>query len=369
MILVSCVLGLPVQAGDRIVCLGDSITDGFTYGQIIMQALHEADRPTPTVICAGVGGDTAQQIAKRVEETVLVYEPTIVTFCAGTNDALKNVPPDQYKAALREIVKQVTDHGAKMILLTPCVILKKPKNATLDAYEAAIRSVAKEYSLVVAENRAMMQAAVNAGKTIMVSDGVHPNYAGQALIARALLNALGASDIPLPKRFEPKFFPGVIPQWRIRLADQDAKKKPIRLTESSVIQLEPDNTWQTYSLPEPIETSTDDWEEQIRRNGFATKLQEKLGKGLVIAVADVKSTTARNAWLNIGGTIETVWLNGKQIHDQNKQWTGFHAGKARIPVKLNAGSNRVVLEVAGQYLFCSITDQQVWESDIYAKSH
>ena len=46
----------------RIVCLGDSITDGDTYPQIIMQSLREAGGRVPAVIYSGVGGNTAQMM-------------------------------------------------------------------------------------------------------------------------------------------------------------------------------------------------------------------------------------------------------------------------------------------------------------------
>ena len=80
----------------RIVCLGDSITDGDTYPQIIMQSIREAGHPAPACICAGVGSDTAQMMDARFAKTVAVFKPDMVTVSAGTNDALQNVSPEDY---------------------------------------------------------------------------------------------------------------------------------------------------------------------------------------------------------------------------------------------------------------------------------
>jgi hypothetical protein len=51
--------GLPPNATDVVVCLGDSITDGCTYAQLIPQTLKDAGKPVPTVVCSGVVCDTA----------------------------------------------------------------------------------------------------------------------------------------------------------------------------------------------------------------------------------------------------------------------------------------------------------------------
>ena len=48
-----------------------------------------------------------------------------------------------------------------------------------------------------------MLEAIRSGKTIMTADGVHPNYRGQEIMARAILNALGCTDVALPRTFEP----------------------------------------------------------------------------------------------------------------------------------------------------------------------
>jgi hypothetical protein len=45
----------------------DSITDGYTYGQILMRALREAGKLRSAVICVGMAGDTATQMAARLE--------------------------------------------------------------------------------------------------------------------------------------------------------------------------------------------------------------------------------------------------------------------------------------------------------------
>ncbi len=367
-------------AADRLVCLGDSITDGYTYGQILIQALREAGKPVPAIICAGRSSDTAGQMAARLDRTVLVFQPQWVTFSAGTNDALRGVTNEQYEKALREIVARVQAQGGSLVLLTPCEILsrggktpaeqearRKKIEGKLDGYEAIICKVAAEKRCLVAENRALMLEAIRSGKTIMTADGVHPNYRGQEIMARAILNALGCTDVALPRTFEPRLFPCVVRQWKMRLAPLDEKGHPPRLTAETAAQLHPDTSWKTCTLPDAAPAnrpSAEDWLEQLRRNGFALKLQEQVGKGRIQAVAEIDAPAEKQAYLQIGIGASTVWLNGTKIHDQGNAWTGFHAGKERIAVKLRTGVNRLVVEIDGPHFFMGVSDELTWEGQL-----
>lgn len=62
------VLTLGLLAADtppqRIVFIGDSITDGHTYPLLVRQALAEAHKPVPVCINAGISGDTAAGMRK-----------------------------------------------------------------------------------------------------------------------------------------------------------------------------------------------------------------------------------------------------------------------------------------------------------------
>lgn len=375
-------LGMTMPAGmaadtNRLVCLGDSITDGYTFGQIVMQSLREAGRPAPAVICAGVGSDTASMMVARLDRTVLVFAPRWVVFSAGANDALRGVTPADYETALRAIVARVTEQGGRMVLMTPCVLTHREGAtpaareahgqtvaARLDAYEAIIRRVATEPNVVIAEVRREMLKAMAAGESVLVDDGVHPNFRGQSCMARALMDAMGWGDVPLPKTFAPHLFPGVVREWTIRRAPLDGRGQPIRLTPETVGLLKPDATWHPYKVPDRIPAGAppaEEWTEQIRRNGFALQMSVVAGGKPIQAVADLEASESRQAWIQAGGDIAAIWLNGAKLHDQGQAWTGFHAGKERLPVTLASGRNRLVIEAAGQHVFLAVTDKRVWE--------
>ena len=76
------------QKGDRILFLGDSITEQYQYSSVI--ELYLTTR-FPQWNClflnAGIGGDTANGGAGRFHKHVLDEKPTAVTINFGMNDA------------------------------------------------------------------------------------------------------------------------------------------------------------------------------------------------------------------------------------------------------------------------------------------
>jgi len=357
----------------RIVCLGDSITDGNTYAQLIMQALAEARLPVPACICSGVSGHTAEQMEDRFDKTVAAFKPDLVTFSAGTNDAIRNVTPEQYEKSVRAIFTKIRALDAHAIVLTPCEYLrdenKEEIDRRLDRCETTLRQVAKEYGFPIAENRALMRVAVGKGESLMIPDGIHPNYRGQQLMARSTLDAMGNADVPLPSTFQPRLFPGVVKKWKVRLAPCDADGQPVRLTPETSNPLASDDSWQSYALPEeePNAPTAELWEEQLRRNGFFTQLGKQLGKGPAQAWTEVHLEKARDAYAQISVHVATIWVNGIKVHDQGEAYNGNHAGKDRIPVTLQAGRNVVAIEIAGPFFYFGITPGLLWEDQLAAQ--
>jgi lysophospholipase L1-like esterase len=365
---------------NRIVCLGDSITDGNTYPEILMQAFHDAGAPVPACICSGVASDTSAMMDARFDKTVAVFKPEMVTVCEGTNDAGHDTSEESYEKSIRSIVAKAKAMGAKVMLLTPCACLARTgkteaekdasfakTQAHLDSYEAVIRKVAADESCLLAENRKLFKEGLKEGENLFVEDNIHPNYLGQSLIARSILDALGRQDVALPKSFDPKVAPGLVEKWMLRLAPLDDKKQPVHLTSESIAKLVPDATWTPCELPEkePLAPSAATWPEQMRRSGAVMKTESHIGKGqLGQGVATVTSTDGGQAFIQTGMGIATVWLNGVKVHDQMKVWTGAHLGKERIPVTLLKGENTIVIEFKDSF-FLAVTPGMIWEDHIY----
>jgi hypothetical protein len=135
-----------------------------------------------------------------------------------------------------------------------------------------------------------------------------------------------------------------------------------------------DDTWKTFALPDPEpndKRSAEDWNEQERRNGFSYAVKEINKEGAIHLSATIDAKEAKEAWINTATGISKVFWNGKDVtpaetNDEDKPCLrGYHAGKHRIPVEMQAGRNVLVIEVGqGQAFFCSVTDKMVWEAEL-----
>lgn len=353
---VSVAAGADKAEHARLVFVGDSITDGHTYPQLIRQALAEADKPVPVVINAGIGGDTARGMRQRIERDALIHRPTLVTLSVGINDVLRKVKVADYESDVNAIAERLNKEKIPLLILTTSIL--GPKNAEADKkladYNAILRKVAVKHGYKVAEVNALMQKERAAGRELLESDQVHPNYEGQRLIARAVLDALGYPEVPVPKELKLKMMPGVIRSWRLRVAP----KGSLPLDEKTVATLKPDETWKALTLPEQ-EKQEQWWLDHERQRGFAVSVDKHVGKGGTYeGVAVLESDSPKNVYFNTGAQLQTIWLNGKRIY-KNEGWTGWHAGKERIAARVKEGKNTVVIETSGQF-FLSVTDTNDW---------
>lgn len=335
----------------RIVYLGDSITDGNTYPLIVQQSLADAKKPVPVWFNAGIGGNTAEMMLKRLDTDVFSHKPTIVTISAGINDCFQNVSVEDYKKYMTAIVDAVQKKGAEPILLTTTVVRdKSPKvQTTLDAYNAFIRDMASERKLKLVEVYKVMDAMPNAAETLLVGDGVHPNYKGQAVIARAVLSGLGYSNVQIPAKFKPEILPGVIHQWHMRAA-----KGNEQMNMAFARSLKAEECYATLNLPGAPVVDPTIWDEQARAEGFGMNLDKRIQPGdRFFGIATIKMNKSGPVRMMVGGTLKQVFINGQQVYTDPKP--GFHAGREEKVINLQAGPTTVVIECGGNF-FLSLTD-------------
>ena len=317
---------------DRIVFLGDSITDGHTMPLLLRQAL--GDKP-PACINAGVAGDTAAGMKKRLERDVLPRRPALVALSVGINDILRNVTASDYEADLAAISERLKREKIPLLILTPTILGPKHAEAEkkLGDYIAILRRLAAKENYAVAEVHALMQEARSAGRELLEPDQVHLTFEGYRVMVRAVLDAMGHKDTVVPKELAVEPMPGILRDWKLRAL--------------------PDGDWKPLSLPQP-EKVAHWWMDQERRRGFAVEL----GGKRFAAVATLESKEEREVYFNTGADLGSLTLNGKLLW-KNEGWTGWHAGKERIAAHLAAGANRIEIE-SGSSFFLSVTDENSW---------
>jgi lysophospholipase L1-like esterase len=325
-------LGAAPGAAERIVFLGDSITDGHTAPLLVRQALGPN---APLCINAGVAGDTAAGMRARLERDVLPRRPTLVALSVGINDVLRNVSAPDYEKDVRAISERLRREGIPLLILTPTILGPKHADAEkrLVDYMAALKRLASERSYAVAEVYASMYDGRAAGLELLEPDQVHLTFEGYRVMVRAILDGLGRKDAAVPKEAALEPMPGLLPEWKVRAL--------------------PDGEWKPLSLPQAGKAAHW-WMDQERRRGFAVEL----GAKRVEAVATLESKEARDVFLNTGAELASVTLNGTRIW-KSEGWTGWHAGKERLAARLVAGTNTLEIEAGGAF-FLSVTDDNSW---------
>lgn len=203
-----------LKAGDRIVFLGDSITQGGAgpngYVTMIRQALDKQHADLKIeVIGAGISGNKVPDLQRRVDKDVIAKKPTIVFIYIGINDVwhgekdpARGTMPEAFESGLKEVIGKCRDAGATVVICTPSVIGEKldganSLDAKLDQYSDISRKIAKELKLPLCDLRAAFLEHLkannknNADKGILTSDRVHLNLAGNQFVADTMLKTLG----------------------------------------------------------------------------------------------------------------------------------------------------------------------------------
>ena len=344
----------------RIAFLGDSITDGYTYPQLVRDSLAKSRKIDVLAINAGIGGDTMPGMEARLERDVLDHHPDLVTISAGANDAARGVTAQDYEKAMRAAVDAILARNIKVILLAPVWWPHKSPNR-MDQYEQVIRRIAAEKKLPVAEVTRCMSADAAAGHPQHAADGVHPNYTGQRRIARAVLDALGYPDVPVVERVDAVLDPDVVRDWSFRTVGKSERP----LTEAAVAALAVDASWKAVHVPvAKTDYTAQDWEslawlDDFRQEGMAIQLDVNVGAAdKFIGLAKIPSDRDKSMVLQTGGDVSVVWLNGKQVC-RNEWQRGWHPGRDATPVALRRGTNTLVVET-GRNCWIRISDKPLW---------
>lgn len=206
-----------LQKKDRVVFLGDSITQGGAApGGYVTLAREAIAKQCPDlgveVIGAGISGNRVPDLEARLERDVLAKKPTVVVIYIGINDVWHSVhgrgtPKEAYEQGLKRLIQKINGVGARVILCTPSVIGEKTDGSNdldkmLEEYSAISRQVAKETKSQLLDLRQAFIVALkrmnpaNKANGILTPDGVHLNGAGNQFVAAQMLNALGVPTHP-----------------------------------------------------------------------------------------------------------------------------------------------------------------------------
>ncbi|NJN37180.1 MAG: arylesterase [Nitrospiraceae bacterium] len=174
----------------RIVAFGDSLTAGLgvqaddAYPAQLQRKLDDLQYPY-RVINAGVSGDTTAGGLRRVP-WILNNKPELVILELGANDGLRGLSIDQTKNNLGQIVKQLKEAGAVVVLAG----MKLPPNYGEDyttRFEAIYPALARDYHLPFIP---FFLEGVGGASSLNQADGIHPTKEGYEIVVEQVLKVL-----------------------------------------------------------------------------------------------------------------------------------------------------------------------------------
>ena len=213
----------------RIVCLGDSITQGGEGpGGYVWLTRHYLQALYPqqniVVINAGISGHKSNDMLARYQRDVLDKAPDLITISVGVNDVwhafrdfahgrdypegnLPNgVPLDAYKRNVEEMVTRAQAIKAQVVIVcrlpSSMKNLDSPENARSNAlFSSAERDIAHtRIAALFVDYQKPMKTLVRDYRTttgdttnLLTVDGVHMNPTGNRMMAHVLLAALGVT--------------------------------------------------------------------------------------------------------------------------------------------------------------------------------
>jgi lysophospholipase L1-like esterase len=200
-----------LKSGDRLVFLGDSITQGGAgpkgYISVFKEILAERKPDLKVeVIGAGISGNKVPDLEARLERDVISKKPSVVVIYIGINDVWhsesgKGTSKEDFDAGLRRIIKKIDEAGGRVVLCTASVIGEKTDGSNkldkmLDEYCDVTRKVAAETKSQLLDLRKGFLTHLkehnknNDEAKILTTDRVHLNDAGNRFVAEQMFTAL-----------------------------------------------------------------------------------------------------------------------------------------------------------------------------------
>ena len=164
------------SAGETVICFGDSLTEGVgaesgeEYPTVLSRLLGMR------VVNVGYRGDTSARALERISDSVVNKNPRLVIVLLGGNDFLRQVPTEETRKNLKEIVRRIQDHGAMV------AIAGMKLGFFTDEYGPIFQETAEEFGALYIPQ--VLKGILNDSK--FKSDQIHPNGAGYRLIAERI---------------------------------------------------------------------------------------------------------------------------------------------------------------------------------------
>jgi acyl-CoA thioesterase I len=186
--LISSVEIVQASPTKTILVLGDSLSQGFglapseAYPMLLVKKLRAAGLNFQVTNASAAGGTTEGGLERLPAH--LKHKIDIFIVELGINDAFRGLPIDQIQNNLQRIIDKVKARNPNVRILIAGMQLP---NYAADDYVSAF---GKMFGALAAKNRAALVPyllqSVAGDASLNLSDGIHPNAAGQKILAETV---------------------------------------------------------------------------------------------------------------------------------------------------------------------------------------
>jgi lysophospholipase L1-like esterase len=203
--------GILVKEGQKVVFMGDSITDGGwrSSGGFIHLVVTGLDTLGVKIdpIPAGMGGNKSDDMLARLNSDALSKKPDWLLLSCGVNDVWsRKIDLDTFKKNITSIVDQAQAAGIRVMIVTPTPIYEMAQTefSRLSDYVAWMVQLAHDRKLPLADENAAYFAYLKTQPAdpinkILTIDGVHPNPDGHQILAQTILEGFGVTPDQMAK--------------------------------------------------------------------------------------------------------------------------------------------------------------------------
>lgn len=208
-----------LQSGDRVVFIGDSITDagrpkpvaeapadlGQGYVSQVYSLLSAACPEVGLRVWnCGISGDNVRALRMRWQTDVFDLQPDWLSVMIGINDVWRHfdnplrdewhVSLEEYRGTLGELVASTRSRVKGLILMTPYYLetdLSNPMRRQMDAYGQAALEIAAAHDCIAVNTQTHFDSYLAHRYPDTISaDRVHMNPSGHMILTRAWLQAV-----------------------------------------------------------------------------------------------------------------------------------------------------------------------------------
>jgi len=189
-------LGIPAKGENRVVFMGNSITQGWKEKRAEFFTVHP-------YINRGISGQTTPQMLIRFRQDVIALHPKVVVILAGTNDIAGNTGPstlEMIEDNLASMAELANANGIKVVLSSVLPVLDYPWKKGLEPAEKIvtlnvwIKAYCEKKGFIYLDYFTPMADERHGMKAELTYDGVHANVAGykvmEPLVEAAIQQAL-----------------------------------------------------------------------------------------------------------------------------------------------------------------------------------